>query len=70
MTGSTALDRPVDPRIVEALYGKFRDFRRAYDENGLAPEEFVRYGATIHTLNQFIGGYHDLLAVVRERMLR
>ena len=64
------LDRPVDPRIVEALYAKFRDFRRAYDENGLAPEEFVLYGATIHTLNQFIGGYHELLGVVRERMLR
>jgi transaldolase len=64
------LDRPVEPRIVEALYAKFRDFRRAYDENGMAPEEFVHYGATIHTLSQFIGGYQDLLAVVRERMLR
>ena len=64
------LDRPVDPRIVAALHAKFKDFRRAYDENGLAPEEFVRYGASIHTLNQFIGGYHELLGVVRERMLR
>ncbi len=64
------LDRPVEPRIVETLLARFRDFRRAYDEDGLAPEEFVRYGATIHTLNQFISGYHDLLATVRERMLR
>jgi transaldolase len=64
------LDTPVEPRIVDALYAKFADFRRAYDEDGLAPEEFVHYGATIHTLNQFIGGYHDLLALVRERMLR
>jgi transaldolase len=64
------LDRPVEPRIVEALYAKFRDFRRAYDENGMTPEEFEHYGATIHTLNQFIGGYQDLLAIVRERMLR
>jgi transaldolase len=64
------LDRPVEPRIVEALYAKFRDFRRAYDESGMAPEEFVHYGATVHTLNQFIGGYQDLLAIVRERMLR
>jgi transaldolase len=64
------LDRPVEPRIVDALYAKFKDFRRAYDENGLAPEEFVHYGATLHTLNQFIGGYQDLLAIVRERMLR
>ena len=61
---------PVEPRIVDALYARFADFRRAYDENGLRPEEFVRYGATIHTLNQFIGGYQDLLAIVRERTLR
>ena len=64
------LDRPVEPRIVEALYAKFANFRRAYDEAGLAPDEFVHYGATIHTLNQFISGYHDLVAIVRERMLR
>jgi transaldolase len=64
------LDQPVEPRIVDALYAKFPEFRRAYDEDGLPPGEFVRYGATLHTLNQFIGGYHDLLAVVRERMLR
>ena len=64
------LDRPVEPRILEALNAKFADFRRAYDEDGLAPDEFVRYGASIHTLNQFISGYHDLLAIVRERMLR
>jgi transaldolase len=64
------LDRPVEPRVVETLYRKFADFRRAYDEDGLAPAEFVRFGPTIHTLNQFIGGYHDLLALVRERMLR
>ena len=64
------LDRPVDLRVVEALCSKFEDFRRAYDEKGLAPEEFVHYGAAIHTLNQFIGGYHELLGVVRERMLR
>ncbi|HET9315741.1 MAG TPA: transaldolase family protein [Vicinamibacteria bacterium] len=64
------LDEPVEPRIVDALYARFAEFRRAYDPDGLRPDEFVHYGATIHTLNQFIAGYHDLLAVVRERMLR
>jgi transaldolase len=64
------LDRPVEPRILDALYGRFADFRRAYDEGALAPEEFASYGASVHTLNQFISGYHDLLAFVRERMLR
>jgi transaldolase len=65
-----SLDEPVDPRIVDGLYAGFADFRAAYDQDGLKPEQFVRYGASIHTLNQFIGGYNDLLALVRERMLR
>jgi transaldolase len=67
---TASLDRPVDPHIVETLRRNFADFRRAHDEDGLRPEEFVRYGASIHTLNQFIAGYHDLLTYVRERMLR
>ena len=64
------LDEPVDPRIVETLRSRFPDFRRAYDEDGLKPDDFVHYGATLHTLSQFIAGYHDLLSFVRERMLR
>jgi len=67
---SARLDEPVDPRLVETLRGKFPDFRKAYDEDGLKPDAFVHYGASIHTLNQFISGYSDLLAFVRERMLR
>jgi transaldolase len=35
----------------------------------MQPAEFARYGATVHTLNQFLGGYADLLAQVRARML-
>lgn len=65
-----SLDRPVDPKVVEALHRKFEDFRRAYDEGAMAPEDFVRFGPTVHTLNQFIGGYQDLLGLVRERMFR
>jgi transaldolase len=64
------LDEPVDSRIVETLRGKFSDFRKAYDEDGMKPDDFVHFGATIHTLNQFIAGYQDLLGFVRERMLR
>ena len=31
---------PVDPRIVDALYGKLAEFRKAYDEDGLTVAEF------------------------------
>jgi transaldolase len=67
---AATLDRPVPESTVETLLRRFPDFRRAYEPDGLAPEDFVHFGATIHTLNQFISGYHDLLSVVRERMLR
>jgi len=63
------MDEPVNKRIVDGLYGAFSEFRRAYDEDGMAPAEFLGYGATIHTLNQFIGGYMGLRETVRARML-
>ena len=61
------IDDPVDPAIVDDLYRKFADFRRAYDENGLSVAEFDHYGATIRTLRSFIEAYRDLTAMVRER---
>jgi transaldolase len=64
------LDQPVDPAVVDTLGRNFEDFRRAYGPDTLAPDDFARFGPTIHTLNQFIGGYQDLLGLVRERMLR
>lgn len=66
---SLTLDQPVDDAIVTELRAKFVDFRRAHDADGMNPSEFETYGATLHTLHQFLGGYADLLASVRERML-
>lgn len=63
------LDQPVDPAIVAELRAKFPDFIRAHDENAMPVREFARYGATVHTLSQFLGGYGDLLIAVRARML-
>jgi transaldolase len=63
------LDRPVRPEVLGALLRKFKDFQLAYDAAALAPEAFASYGASVHTLNQFLGGFQDLLSLVRERML-
>ena len=60
---------PVDGDIVSELYGKFPDFRQAYDEDGLTIDEFDTYGATVRTLRGFIKSYHDLQALVREEFL-
>lgn len=59
----------VDPGILDTLYEKFADFRRAYDEDGLTPAEFDTFGPTVRTLRGFIGSYHDLVAVIRDIML-
>ena len=59
----------VDPTVVEELYRKFADFRRAYDEQGLALLDFDQFGATARTLRTFIGSYAELLACVRDFML-
>lgn len=64
------IDIPVRQEIVDELYERFADFRKAYDEDGMMPAEFVHYGATVHTLNQFVGGYSSLLEFVRARMIR
>lgn len=64
------LEQPVDGAILAELRAKFPDFLRAYDENGMPPSDFLGYGATQHTLTQFLGGYDDLILSVRARMLR
>ncbi len=63
------LDDPVAPRIVEDLYDNFAEFRKAYDVDGLTPEEFTTYGATVRTLRQFLQANNDLEAFVRDVLL-
>ncbi len=69
----TAEDRmpvPVRPEMIAQLEENFTDFRRAYEPDGLKADEFLSFGPTVHTLKQFIGAWHDLLAIIRERMFR
>jgi transaldolase len=63
------MHEPVGEEILEALYTKLPDFRRAYDENGMTVEEFDTFGATVRTLRQFIAAWHDFVAVIRDFML-
>ena len=63
------MDNPVPAEIVDYLYTHFEDFRRAYDEDGMAVEEFDSYGGTVRTLRGFIQSYHDLQGLIRDFML-
>ena len=51
------------------LEARLPDFRRAYEPDGMAIDEFDGYGATVRTLRTFIGSYHDLIAAVRDVVL-
>jgi transaldolase len=63
------IDKPVETRIVEDLMKKFPDFVRAYNEGGMAVDEFDSFGPTARTLRQFIEACHELEGVIREYML-
>jgi transaldolase len=63
------MSESVDPKIIESMYAKIPDFRRAYDEDGMTVDEFDDYGATIRTLRGFIASAHDLMGEVRNFML-
>jgi transaldolase len=52
LTRDVRIDDPVPEGVVDRLR-QMRDFVRAYDPEGMAPSEFVSFGATQRTLSQF-----------------
>jgi transaldolase len=63
------IDTPVDQHLVDDLAARIPDFVRAYEPNGLRPDEFAGYGAAVRTLRGFVQSYHDLQGVVRDIMM-
>ena len=54
---------------VEELLRRIPDFGRAYEPDGLTPDEFDTYGATVRTLRTFIASYWDLVRAVDDILL-
>ncbi len=63
------IDEPVAPAIVDELRRRFPDFVRAYEPDGLSPDEFDTFGPSARTLRAFIGSYHELLHQVTDALL-
>lgn len=63
------MEIPVDPKIIAELELKFKDFRRAYEENGMSIDEFDSFPATVVTLKQFCQATTDLIAKIRSLLL-
>ena len=69
ITIENRMDIPVEPWILSELDGRFDEFRRAYQENGLSVEEFDSYGCTLRTMRQFCKATEDLSALIRDTMV-
>ena len=61
------IDDPVDPAYIEELR-KLPDFVKGYD--GMDTKDFDTYGPVNKTLEQFAGGYDDLVKIVRKFMIK
>lgn len=62
-------DQAIDPKIIKELSDKFEDFKKAYDPYGISHEDFEKFGATKKTLKGFIGGYQQLVDIIRDLMI-
>ncbi|GAA0065813.1 MAG: transaldolase family protein [Clostridium perfringens] len=63
------MDKDLSPEILEELL-RLEEFRKAYYEDGLKPEEFEHYGAFLRTMNQFLNGYDDLVKIIRSYIVK
>ncbi len=58
-----------DPAMIEELSRKFEDFKKAYEPYGIKIEDFDAFGATARTMRGFIGGYNQLVDIIRDLMI-
>ncbi|MCK9571351.1 hypothetical protein M0R72_20550 [Candidatus Pacearchaeota archaeon] len=55
------------PAAIDELREKLPDFRKAWDENGLAVDDFAGYGPVQRFRNQFIRGWDALIGEIEKR---
>ena len=61
------MDKPVPETIIQELCDKLPTFARAYDEDGLKPDEFEDFSPVVRFRTQFLNGWYKLLETIRER---
>lgn len=63
------INNPVNPAYLAKLQ-QLEEFNKAYDEDGLKPEEFEHYGAFVATMKGFLKGYDELVSIIRSYMVK
>lgn len=61
------LFNPVQPHVLDELLTKLPQFRQAYMEDGLKPEEYEDYGPVMYFRNSFISAWKNTLTLIKER---
>ena len=69
ITVEERIENPVSEEIIMELTGKIPEFVKAYEEEGLSPEEFDSYGALLRTMRSFTEGYDNLVRIIRDLLL-
>ena len=59
----------VNPEYLKKLK-KLPEFNKAYDIDGLKPEEFEHYGAFLATISGFLKGYDELVSIICSYMVK
>ncbi len=62
------IDEPVPAEWMDEL-NRFEEFKKSFDVNALKPEDFVNYGGFKNTISTFLGGYDDLVKLIRGLMI-
>jgi transaldolase len=62
------IDEPVKKEYLDEL-NKLPEFFKSFDEHGLTPEEFEKYGGFRATLTTFVAGYDELARLIRSYMI-
>jgi transaldolase len=63
------MDDPIEPGVLDELRSRFPDFVRAYEPDGMTPDEFDAFGPSARTLRAFVGSYHELLHQVADALV-
>ena len=61
------IDAPFDPDMERTLLNAFPDVRKAWEVGRLAPEEFEAFGPVQHFRDNFLVGWHGVLAMIADR---
>ncbi len=61
------MDAPAPQQVIDELLAKLPDFRKAYLDDGLAPEEFQDFGPLQYFRGMFVKGWDTLVRSIQER---